>query len=95
MRTLGTAHNLSIDANGYCRDSDIYYSSFGDKGISQMIRATPTLAYNAGKLTVAVEYNYSTVEYGTSYQLNNYAIPKENLHWITNHRVMGVVRFSL
>ena len=95
MRSLGTVHNLSIDANGFCRDTDIYYSSAGDKGISQMIRATPTIAYNAGKLTLAVEYNYSMVEYGTNNQLNNYALPKENLHWITNHRVMGVVRFSL
>ena len=95
MRALGTAHNLSIDANGYCRASDIYYSSFGDKGIAQMIRATPTLAYNAGKLTVAVEYNYSSVQYGTNNKLDNYAIPRENLHWVTNHRVMGVVRFSL
>ena len=95
MKALGSAHNLSIDQNGYCRPDDVYYSSFGDKGIAQMIRATPTLAYNAGKLTFAVEYNYSTVQYGTSTQLTNYAIPKDNLHWITNHRVMGVVRFSL
>ena len=95
MRNLGTAHNLSIDADGYCRDTDIYYSSAGDKGIAQMIRATPTLAYNMGKLTVAVEYNYSTVQYGTNNKLDNYAIPRENLHWVTNHRVMGVVRFSL
>ena len=95
MRNLGTAHNLSIDANGYCRSTDIYYSSAGDMGIAQMIRATPTLAYNAGKLTFAVEYNYSTVQYGTNTQLDNYAIPRNNLHWITNHRVMGIVRFSL
>ena len=95
MRALGTAHNLSIDENGYCRSTDIYYSSVGDKGIAQMIRVTPTLAYNAGKLTFAVEYNYSTVQYGTNTQLDNYAIPRNNLHWITNHRVMGIVRFSL
>ncbi|MBR1926147.1 MAG: hypothetical protein IJ840_00065 [Bacteroidales bacterium] len=95
MRTLGSAHNLSVDTNGYSRESDVYYSSFGDKGISQMVRATPTLAYSAGKLTVAVEYNYSSVEYGNNNQLDNYAIPRENLHWVTNHRVMGVVRFSL
>lgn len=95
MRALGTAHNLSIDSNGYCRASDVYYSSFGDKGIAQMIRATPTLAYNAGKLTVALEYNYSAVQFGTNNMLDNYAIPRENLHWIANHRVMGVVRFSL
>ena len=60
-----------------------------------MIRMTPTIAYNAGKLTVAVEYNNTTVQYGLSSRLNDFAIPKEDLHWVTNHRVMGVVRFSL
>jgi len=95
MMSLGTQHNLSIDENGYCRASDVYYASAGSKGISQMYRVTPTIAYNVGKLTFAVEYNNTTVQYGTDTQLDNYARPKQNLHWITNHRVMGVVRFSL
>ena len=95
MKALGTAHNLSVDEEGYCRSEDIYYSSAGDKGIAQMYRVTPTIAFNAGKLTLAVEYNNTSVQYGLSTKLDNYAIPRENLHWVTNHRVMGVVRFSL
>ncbi|MCR5463160.1 MAG: hypothetical protein K6F06_01290 [Bacteroidales bacterium] len=95
MMALGTGHNLSINDKGYCKDTDVYYSSAGSKGIAQMYRVTPTIAYNVGKLTVAVEYNNTSVLYGTENLLDNYARPKENLHWITNHRVMGVVRFSL
>ena len=95
MMNLGTKHNLPVDDDGHCRSTDIYYASAGDPGIAQMIRVTPTIAYNSGKLTLAVEYNNTTVQYGTASKLNNYAIPTENLHWITNRRVMGVVRFSL
>ena len=60
-----------------------------------MLRVTPTIAYNAGKLTVAVEYNNTTVEYGSVSKLDNYARPLEDLHRVTNHRIMGVIRFSL
>lgn len=95
MMNLGTQHNLPVDENGHCRSTDIYYFSAGDASIARMIRMTPTIAYNAGKLTVAVEYNNTTVQYGLSSRLNDFAIPKEDLHWVTNHRVMGVVRFSL
>ncbi len=95
MMALGTAHNLSVDENGFCLAEDVYYSSAGSKGISQMYRVTPTIAYNIGKLTVAVEYNNTSVLYGNESHLDNYAKPMEDLHWITNHRVMGVVRFSL
>ncbi|MBO6248975.1 MAG: hypothetical protein J6N54_09210 [Bacteroidales bacterium] len=95
MRALGTAHNLSVDDEGFCKASDVYYSSVGSKGIAQMYRVTPTVAYNLGKLTLAVEYNNTSVQYGTESKLDNYALPRENLHWITNHRVMGVVRFAL
>ena len=95
MRALGTQHNLPVDVNDHCLPGSIYYSSFGAKNIAQMVRATPTLAYNAGKLTVALEYNNTTVQYGNVSKLDNYARPLEDLHWVTNHRVMGVIRFTL
>ena len=95
MRALGTLHNLTVDENGYCIPGSIYYSSFGAKNIAQMVRATPTIAYNAGKLQIAIEYNNTTVQFGNASKLDNYARPMEDLHWVTNHRVMGVVRFSL
>lgn len=95
MMNLGTQHNLPVDENGHCRSTEIYYASAGDASIAKMIRVTPTISYSVGKLTVAVEYNNTTVQYGNSSKLDNYAIPREDLHWITNHRVMGVVLFSL
>lgn len=95
MRSLGTQHNLPVDSNDHCLPSSIYYSSFGSKNIAQMFRATPTLAYNAGKLTVALEYNNTSVQYGDINKLDGFARPLEDLHWVMNHRVMAVLRFSL
>ncbi|MBR4755912.1 MAG: hypothetical protein IK076_03125, partial [Bacteroidales bacterium] len=56
-KSLGTQHNLSIDEYGHCRPQDIYYFSVGSRNLSQMVRVTPTLSYNVGKLTVALEYD--------------------------------------
>ncbi len=94
-KSLGTQHNLSVNENGYCRPQDIYYFAAGSRNLSQMARVTPTLSYNVGKLTVALEYDNTMVEYGSVLKLDNYAIPKEDLHWIMNHRVLGVVILHL
>lgn len=95
MMALGTQHNLPVDSSDHSLPECIYYSSFGSKNISRMLRATPTIAYNAGKFTVALEYNNTTVTYGDMTKLDNYARPLEDLHQVTNHRIMGVVRFTL
>ena len=95
MMSLGTKHNLPVNENGYCSASDIYYFSGGFKNVNRMYRVTPTLAYNIGKLTVALEYNNTGVEYGSLGKMDGYARPLEDLHMIINHRLLGVVRYSL
>ena len=94
-KSLGTQHNLPVDDNGYCNPSSIYIFSAGNRDLAQMIRLTPTLSYNVGKFTFAVEYDNTRVQYGTVLKLDNYARPLEDLHWITNHRVMAVFLLSL
>ena len=95
MMTLGTQHNLPVKENGYCDPTDIYYFSGGTRDVNRMFRVTPTIAYTVGKLTVALEYDNTTVEYGNVGKLDNYARPVEDLHMITNHRLLGVVRYNL
>ena len=93
-KSLGTRHNLPVNEQGYCRPSDIYFFSAGSRNLAQMFRVTPTLSYNVGKLTVALEYDNTCVQYGDVLKLDNYARPLEDLHWITNHRLLGVVMMS-
>ena len=90
-KSLGTQHNLSVNDAGYCRPTDIYFFSAGTRDLAQMFRLTPTISYNVGNLTVALEYDNTCVQYGNVAKLDNYARPLEDLHWITNHRVLGVV----
>ena len=86
MKNLGTIRE-------YNPDNTFYFSGNGFKNIDQMFRVTPTLAYNLGKLTFALEYNYTAVRYGQG--TDEWARPVENLHWVANHRVLGMVKFTL
>ena len=95
MKALGTARELPIDiVKDTANPNAIYYYENGFKNINQIFRVTPTLAWSLGKLTVAAEYDFTTVQYGNSSRLDSHALAYTNLHWILNHRVMGVVRFD-
>lgn len=93
-KALGTKHNLPVDEQGYSSASYIYFFSGGMVNIDQMVRVTPTLAFNLGGLTIAVEYDNTCVWYGSVSKLDNYARPLEDVHTIINHRVLGVMRYS-
>ena len=70
----------------------VYFSGNGFKNINQMFRVSPTLAYNLGKLQFALEYDFTAVEYGDDpdkmFQVT------ENLHWIGNHRILAMAKFT-
>ena len=94
MKALGTAHELPANALGYSLASSVYYSSNGFKNINQMARLAPALALNAGNLTVAVEYENTCVQYGDVSTLDSHSLTTSDLHWILNHRVLGVFKFN-
>lgn len=94
MKALGTADELRVNGEGFASASDIYYSSNGFKNINQMFRVTPTLAYNVGKFTVALEYDNTQVEYGDISKLDNHGLATKDKHWVMNHRVLGMVKFT-
>lgn len=98
MKALGAAHDLPLasagDYAGYVDPAGIYYFANGFKNIDSMIRLTPTLACNAGKLMVALEYDWTYVEYGDPAKLGADALSTVKPHGILNHRVLGVLKFS-
>lgn len=87
MKNLGTIREYH-DGNA------IYFSGNGFSNIDQMFRVTPTLAYNFGKLQVALEYDFTDVRYG-QYDSDKWARPTVNLHWVANHRVLAMLKFTL
>ena len=84
QKNLGTSDPI-LDIN------HIYFSGNGYSNIDSMIRVTPTLMYNLGKMQFALEYDLTTVCYGTS--LDSYVIPG-GLHWVTNHRLLVMTKLN-
>ena len=55
-------------------------------------RATPTLAYNVGKLTFSLEYNCTGAWFGEG-DRNRGGLYGAG-HWVLNHRVEQMVKFN-
>ncbi|MBO6083386.1 MAG: hypothetical protein J6P46_10280 [Bacteroidales bacterium] len=69
----------------------VYFSGNGFRNINQMARFSPTLAYNLGKMQFSLEYDLTGVEYG---DLDVRSRVTENLHWVANHRLTAMAKFS-
>lgn len=94
MKALGTTHELPYSSTlGYANASNIYYFAEGFKTINQMARVTPTLAWRVGKLLLGLEYDGTIVQYGDYNSINEHGLATNDLHWILNNRVLGIVEF--
>lgn len=87
LKLLGTTKELA-SAESY------WFNSNGDKNMLSAVRFTPTLCYSIGKLSIALEYDLTTVQFGES------ALSKHGLanmgatHWVTNHRILSMLKLS-
>lgn len=91
FQNLGTSKSLETDAAGLV--SGLYISSNGEKNLKSLVRVTPTVVYNLGKLSFALEYDLTSARYGKG-DVSEYGLVNDDLHWITNHRVLGMVKFT-
>lgn len=93
IKNLGTIDKL-INEDGVANSSAFCFSSNGYKNLNQVWRAQPAICYNAGKFTLALEYNLTSVEYGDGETYNAYGLSRNGLHWVTNHRIQTMVKFT-
>ena len=106
VKNFGLAKEV---APGYLESSDVYFCGNGFSNINQMYRINPQLLYNLGKFTLGLEYQWTSVQYGDyrkgDYQiggqqvkltsgLNGIALATDNLHWVGNHRLNMMVKFT-
>lgn len=84
QKNLGTSEDVLLD--------HVYFSGNGYKNINQMVRFTPTVSYTVGKLQMALEYDITTVQYGSN--LSARVLPQNDLHWVTNNRILALMKFS-
>ena len=95
MKALGTSRPIPVNSEtGISDPKNIYYFDGGFKNIRHIMRVTPAVAYNLDRLTVAVEYNGTYVDYGDIKALDSHGLASSGSHLIINHRVVGVVRYS-
>ncbi|MBR6055345.1 MAG: hypothetical protein IKP46_08430 [Bacteroidales bacterium] len=100
---VGYQKNLGLVGGKEMLDASLYYFSGNSfKNVNQMMRFSPTLAYNLGKFTFAVEYDYTMAQYGgnsdgkvaVDVDFNKNGTVTKDLHWVGNHRVLAMAKFS-
>lgn len=73
----------------------LYFSKNSFSNMNSMWRITPTILYNLGKLTFGLEYDVTSVQYGEFDGRDaSFGLATKNLHWVTNHRVQAMVKFT-
>ncbi|MCQ2165828.1 MAG: hypothetical protein MJY49_00145 [Bacteroidales bacterium] len=93
VKNFGTAKDIVANAAGKGDGNCIFFQKNGSANINQMYRIEPGIAYNVGRFTVGLEYMLTAVQYGDKeYDLR--AMTTGGLHWVANHRVEGMVRFT-
>jgi len=69
---------------------DFWCKNSADK-VNRMYRIQPEIIYRLGRLELGLEYMVTSVQYGTP---DAYKLASADLHWVANHRVQALVKFS-
>ena len=102
VKNFGTKENLypfASDSN-YASASNLYFSKNSYSNMNQMWRLTPTIIRNIGKFALGLEYEITSVQYGDYKTVSGVrliginGLAQDNLHWVTNHRVQALMKFT-
>lgn len=100
VKNFGTKDDLYGAKDGYAPASNLYFSKNSFSNMNQMWRLTPTVVHNIGKFAIGLEYELTSVQYGDYKTIDGVkcigadGLAKDNLHWVTNHRVQALVKFT-
>ena len=90
MQRLGTTK--AVFAHDNADVASLWLNTSADPSIQQAFRATPTIAYNLGKLTFSLEYNCTGAFFGEG-PYNRGGL-YDSGHWVLNHRIEQMVKFN-
>ncbi len=100
VRNFGTRDPLLGSCDGYAPAANLYFCKYSFSNMNRMWRLTPSVVRNIGKLSLGLEYEITSVQYG-SYKtvdavkmIGSHGLAQDNLHWITNHRIQAMVKFA-
>ena len=86
VKNFGTKKAL-LDPNSF------WFSGNSFKNMNQMARVTPTVIYNFGKVAFGLEYEGTAVQYGKEINLDK-GLYDKGLHWVVNHRVQALLKYT-
>ena len=91
MQQLGTTKSVfAYLAND--RLNTLWLNTAADNKIQRAFRATPTLALNVGRLTFSLEYNCTGAWFGEGDRNRGGLYPTG--HWVLNHRIEQMFKYS-
>lgn len=73
---------------------DLYFSKNSFSNMRQMYRLAPEVIYNLGKVAFGLEYELTGVQYGSFGVADVYGLATENIHWVANHRLQLMVKYT-
>ena len=85
VRNFGTAQELV---------GPLYFSKNSFSNMNRMFRITPEITFNWGKVTLGFEYELTSVQYGSFGATDKYGLATQDLHWVTNNRILAMLRYS-
>ena len=100
VKNFGTKDDLYGAKDGYAPAANLYFSKNSFSNMNQMYRLTPTVIHSIGKFAIGLEYELTSVQYGDYKTVGDVkfiganGLAEDNLHWITNHRIQALVKFT-
>lgn len=93
MKNLGTKKEL---LGAFGKPANYFFNKNGFDNINSMYRIAPNFMYNMGKLQFGAEYELTSVKYGDKTQGMNLqnGLYEQGLHWVTNHRLQFISKFT-
>ena len=91
VRNFGTKEALAKPLYG---QQVLYFSKNSFSNMNRMYRIAPELVYNLGKVAFGLQYEMTSVQYGAWGADDIYGLATQDLHWVTNHRLLLMAKYS-
>lgn len=73
---------------------DLYFSKNSFSNMNRMYRIEPELVYNLGKVAFGLQYELTSIQYGSWGRDDHFGLATQDLHWVTNHRVLLMAKYT-
>ena len=86
VRNFGTAEAL-------LSPELLFFSKNSFSNMNRLLRLTPELICNWGKVSLGFEYELTGIQYGSFGPGDRFGLATQDLHWICNNRVLVMLRY--